>query len=111
MSLLDKLATVTVCHIGTATRGNLRSHIGHAEILVVAVGKPDLIKGAWIKKGAIVVDVGITKVGGKIVGDVEFAAAKKRAGFITPVPGGVGPLTVIMSMCNCIALFKEQVKR
>ena len=111
MSLLDKLATVTVCHIGTATRGNLKDHIARAEILVVAVGKPNLVKGAWIKKGAIVVDVGITKVDGRIVGDVEFEAAKRRAGFITPVPGGVGPLTVIMSMCNCIALFKEQVKR
>ena len=111
MSLLDKLATVTVCHIGTATRGNLKDHIARAEILVVAVGKPGLIKGAWIKKGAIVVDVGISKVGDRIIGDVEFEAAKKRAGFITPVPGGVGPLTVIMSMCNCIALFKEQMKR
>ena len=111
MSLLDKLATVTVCHIGTATRGNLKEHISRAEILVVAVGKPNLIKGNWIRKGAIVVDVGITKVGDKIVGDVQFGEAKKRAGFITPVPGGVGPLTVIMSMCNCIALFKEQMKR
>ena len=111
MSLLDKLATVTVCHIGTAQRGNLKEHIGRAEILVVAVGKPHIIKGSWIKRGAIVVDVGINKVGEKIVGDVEFDAAKSRADFITPVPGGVGPLTVIMSMCNCIALFKEQVKR
>jgi len=109
MFLLDKLATVTVCHIGTAARGNLKKHIGRAEILVVAAGKPNLIKGGWIKKGAIVVDVGISKVGGKIVGDVEFEAAKRRAGFITPVPGGVGPLTVIMSMCNCLALFKEQM--
>ncbi|MDD5072809.1 MAG: bifunctional 5,10-methylenetetrahydrofolate dehydrogenase/5,10-methenyltetrahydrofolate cyclohydrolase [Candidatus Omnitrophica bacterium] len=111
MSLLDKLATVTVCHIGTAARGDLKDHISRAEVLVVAVGKPNLVKGGWIKKGAIVVDVGITKVGGRIVGDVEFDTAKKRAGFITPVPGGVGPLTVIMSMCNCMALFKEQVKR
>ncbi len=111
MFLLDKLATVTVCHIGTATRGNLREHIARAEVLVVAVGKPNLIKGNWIKRGALVIDVGISKVEEKIVGDVEFKAAKKRAGFITPVPGGVGPLTVIMSMCNCIALFKEQTKR
>jgi len=110
MSLLDKLATVTVCHIGTATRGNLKEHIARAEILVVAVGKPNLIKGEWIRRGAIVVDVGINKVGDKIIGDVEFEAAKRRAGFITPVPGGVGPLTVIMSMCNCIALFKEQMR-
>ncbi|MFA5148860.1 MAG: bifunctional 5,10-methylenetetrahydrofolate dehydrogenase/5,10-methenyltetrahydrofolate cyclohydrolase, partial [Candidatus Omnitrophota bacterium] len=107
----DKLATVTVCHIGTAERGKLKEHIARAEILVSAVGKPDLIKGSWIKRGAVVVDVGITKVGGRIVGDVEFEAARKRAGFLTPVPGGVGPLTVIMSMCNCIALFKEQMKK
>jgi methylenetetrahydrofolate dehydrogenase (NADP+)/methenyltetrahydrofolate cyclohydrolase len=111
MFLLDKLATVTVCHIGTATRGKLKQHIARAEILVVAVGKPNLVKGGWIKRGAVVVDVGITKVGSRIVGDVEFGPASRRAGFITPVPGGVGPLTVIMSMCNCIALFKEQMKR
>jgi len=111
MFLLDKLATVTVCHIGTAERGKLKEHIARAEILVSAVGKPDLIKGRWIKRGAVVVDVGITKVGGRIAGDVEFEAAGKRAGFLTPVPGGVGPLTVIMSMSNCIALFKEQMKR
>lgn len=111
MFLLDKLATVTVCHIGTATRGDLKGHIARAQILVVAVGKPNLIKGRWIKRGAVVVDVGITKVGDKIVGDVDFESAKKRAGFITPVPGGVGPLTVIMSMRNCIALFKEQMKK
>lgn len=111
MSLLDRLATVTVCHIGTASRGNLKGHIGRAEILVVAVGKPNLIKGGWIKRGALVIDVGINKIGGRIAGDVEFDKAKRRAGFITPVPGGVGPLTVIMSMCNCLALFKEQMKR
>ncbi|MDP3786908.1 MAG: bifunctional 5,10-methylenetetrahydrofolate dehydrogenase/5,10-methenyltetrahydrofolate cyclohydrolase [Candidatus Omnitrophota bacterium] len=110
MSLLDKLATVTVCHIGTAKRGNLRTHIGHAEILVVAVGKPNIIKGSWVKRGSIVVDVGINKVGDKIVGDVEFEAARRRASFITPVPGGVGPLTVMMSMRNCVELFKKQMR-
>jgi methylenetetrahydrofolate dehydrogenase (NADP+)/methenyltetrahydrofolate cyclohydrolase len=111
MFLLDKLATVTVCHVGTANRGTLKEHIGRAEVLVVAVGRPGLIKGGWIKRGAIVVDVGITKVAGKVKGDVEFASAARRAGFITPVPGGVGPLTVMMSMRNCITLFKEQMKR
>lgn len=110
MSLLDKLATVTVCHIGTAKRGNLRTHIGRAEILVVAVGKPNIIKGSWVKRGAVVVDVGINKIGDKIVGDVEFEAARRRAGFITPVPGGVGPLTVAMSMRNCVELFKRQMR-
>lgn len=108
VSLLDKLATVTVCHIGTAKRGKLKDHIGCAEILVVAVGKPNIIKGRWIRPGAIVIDVGINKVGGRIVGDVEFEVARQRAGFITPVPGGVGPLTVMMSMRNCVELFKRQ---
>jgi methylenetetrahydrofolate dehydrogenase (NADP+)/methenyltetrahydrofolate cyclohydrolase len=110
MSLLDKLATVTICHIGTAKRGNLRAHIGRAEILVVAVGKPNVVKGGWIKRGAVVVDVGINKVGDRIVGDVEFELARRRAGFITPVPGGVGPLTVVMSMRSCVELFKEQMR-
>lgn len=110
ISLLDKFATVTVCHIGTAQRGNLRDHVSRAEILVVAVGKPNLIKGNWIKRGSIVVDVGINKVGDKIVGDVEFETARRRASFITPVPGGVGPLTVVMSMHNCVELFKKQMR-
>ncbi len=108
MALLDKLATVTVCHIGTAKRGYLKGHINRAEILVAAVGKPNIIKGNWVRRGAIVIDVGINKVGRKMVGDVEFERAKKRASFITPVPGGVGPLTVVMLMRNCIELFKKQ---
>jgi len=110
MSLLDKFATVTVCHIGTAKRGNLRDHVSRAEVLVVAVGRPNLINGNWVKRGSIVVDVGISKVGGKIIGDVEFETARRRAGFITPVPGGVGPLTIVMTMRNCVALFKEQMR-
>lgn len=108
LALLDRLATVTVCHIGTATSGNLKGHINRAQILVVAVGKPNVIKGKWVKRGAIVIDVGINKVGKKIVGDVEFESARQRASFITPVPGGVGPLTVVMLMRNCIELFKKQ---
>ena len=98
--LVDKLATVTVCHIGTSQAGKLEEHVKRAEILVVAVGKAGLIKGEWVKEGAIVVDVGINKVGDKIVGDVEFEEAEKRASWITPVPGGVGPLTVVMLMRN-----------
>ncbi|MDD5746369.1 MAG: bifunctional 5,10-methylenetetrahydrofolate dehydrogenase/5,10-methenyltetrahydrofolate cyclohydrolase [Candidatus Omnitrophica bacterium] len=100
LMLLDKLSTVTVCHIGTTQAGNLEKHVRSAEILVVAVGKPNLIKGEWIKPGAIVVDVGITCIGGKVAGDVEFEAAAKRAAFITPVPGGVGPVTVAILMRN-----------
>jgi len=72
------------------------------------VGKPSLIPGEWIKKGAIVVDVGINQVGDKIVGDVAFEQAKERAAYITPVPGGVGPVTVVMLMRNGIEAFKLQ---
>lgn len=108
MLLLNKFVTTCVCHIATGERGLLPEHVKHAEILVVAVGKAGLVKGEWIKQGAIVIDVGINRVGDKIVGDVEFDAAKERASFITPVPGGVGPLTVTMLMKNVVAAFKMQ---
>jgi len=106
--LLDKFATVTVCHIGTSQAGKLEGHVKKAEVLIVAVGKAGLIKGEWIKEGAIVIDVGINRVADKIVGDVEFAAAEKRAAYITPVPGGVGPLTVTMLMRNVVEAAKLQ---
>ena len=106
--LLDKFATVTVCHIGTSKAGKLEEHVRIAEVLIVAVGKAGLIKGEWIKEGAIVIDVGINRVGDKIVGDVEFEAAEKRASWITPVPGGVGPLTVTMLMRNLIEALRLQ---
>jgi len=106
--LLDKFATVTVCHIGTYEAGKLEEHVKKAEVLIVAVGKAGLIKGDWIKEGAIVIDVGINKVGDKIVGDVEFETASKRASFITPVPGGVGPLTTTMLMRNLVEAVKIQ---
>jgi methylenetetrahydrofolate dehydrogenase (NADP+)/methenyltetrahydrofolate cyclohydrolase len=101
-SLLDKFATVTVCHIGTSKAGKLEEHVRRAEILIVAVGKAGLIKGEWIKEGAVVIDVGINRLGDKIVGDVEFEPAAKHASFITPVPGGVGPLTVAILMRNLV---------
>ena len=100
--LLDKFATVTVCHIGTSKAGKLEEHVRKAEVLIVAVGRAGLIKGEWIREGAIVIDVGINRVADKIVGDVEFEAAEKHAAFITPVPGGVGPLTVTMLMRNLV---------
>jgi methylenetetrahydrofolate dehydrogenase (NADP+)/methenyltetrahydrofolate cyclohydrolase len=100
--LLEKFATVTVCHIGTSEAGKLEEHVKSAEVLIVAVGKAGLIKGEWIKQGAVVIDVGINRVAGKIVGDVEFETASQRASLITPVPGGVGPLTVIMLMRNVV---------
>ncbi|MCX5712286.1 MAG: bifunctional 5,10-methylenetetrahydrofolate dehydrogenase/5,10-methenyltetrahydrofolate cyclohydrolase [Candidatus Omnitrophica bacterium] len=106
--LLDKFATVTVCHIGTSKAGKLEEHVKKAEVLIVAVGKAGLIKGEWVKEGAIVIDVGINRVADKIVGDVEFEAAEKRASFITPVPGGVGPLTVTMLMRNLVEATKLQ---
>ncbi len=104
--LLDKFATVTVCHIGTSQAGKLEEHVQRAEVLIVAVGKPCLIKGEWIKEGAVVIDVGINRVADKIVGDVQFEEAQKRAAFITPVPGGVGPLTVTMLMRNVVEAAK-----
>lgn len=108
--LLDKFATVTVCHIGTSKAGKLEEHVRKAEVLIVAVGKAGLIKGEWIKEGAIVIDVGINinRVSNKIVGDVEFEEAEKHASWITPVPGGVGPLTVTMLMRNLVEAVKLQ---
>lgn len=100
--LMNELATTTVCHIATSKRAMLEYHVRRAEILVVAVGKPNIIKGAWIKQGAVVIDVGINCVGNKIVGDVDFDEAQKKASFITPVPGGVGPVTVALLMRNLV---------
>lgn len=82
---------MTTCHRFTK---DLASFVSQADIVVVAVGKPGIVKGEWIKEGAIVIDVGINRLdNGKLVGDVDFAAAAERASFITPVPGGVGPMT------------------
>jgi len=106
--LLNKFATTTVCHIATGERGRLQEFVKNAEILIVAVGKAGLVKGEWIKEGAIVIDVGINRVEGKLVGDVEFDKAKVRASYITPVPGGVGPLTVAMLMRNLVEVYKIQ---
>lgn len=105
--LLKKFATTCVCHIGTGERGVLPEHVKRAEILIVAVGKAEIIRGKWIREGAIVIDVGINRVGGKIVGDVEFEEAKKRASWITPVPGGVGPVTTSMLLKNVVEAAKR----
>jgi methylenetetrahydrofolate dehydrogenase (NADP+) / methenyltetrahydrofolate cyclohydrolase len=107
LMLLNKFATTTVCHIGTGERGVLPDHVKRAEVLIVAVGKAGIVKGDWIKEGAIVIDVGINRVGDKIVGDVEFDMALQKAGYITPVPGGVGPLTTTLLMKNTVELFKS----
>jgi methylenetetrahydrofolate dehydrogenase (NADP+)/methenyltetrahydrofolate cyclohydrolase len=108
MLLLDKLATTTICHVGTDKAGRLEDHVRRADVLVVAVGQPHFIQGAWIKPGAIVIDVGINVVNGRAVGDVEFETAKQRAAFISRVPGGVGPVTVMMVMKNTVEAFKLQ---
>lgn len=99
--LMDRFATVTVCHKETK---DLASHLAKADIVVVAVGKAHVIKGEWIKPGAVVIDVGENTLDGKIVGDVEFETARQRAAFISPVPGGVGPLTNVMLICNLIRM-------
>jgi methylenetetrahydrofolate dehydrogenase (NADP+)/methenyltetrahydrofolate cyclohydrolase len=93
-------ATITVCHSRTK---DLAAKVGAADILVAAMGKPEFIPGAWIRPGAVVVDVGINRrPDGRLVGDVEFEAARERAGYITPVPGGVGPMTVAVLMKNTL---------
>jgi methylenetetrahydrofolate dehydrogenase (NADP+)/methenyltetrahydrofolate cyclohydrolase len=91
MELLLAGCTVTVTHRFTK---DLPTHVGQADIVVVAAGKPGLVKGEWIKEGAIVIDVGINRqADGKLIGDVVYETALPRAGWITPVPGGVGPMT------------------
>jgi len=98
LELLLAGATVTTTHRFTK---DLASHVADADILVVAVGKPGIVKGEWIKPGATVIDVGINRLpSGKLTGDVDFDAAAKRAAWITPVPGGVGPMTVAMLLRN-----------
>ena len=100
LELLLAGCTTTVCHRFTV---GLADFVGAADILVVAVGRPDLVRGEWIKPGAIVIDVGINRrEDGSLTGDVEFAAAAERAAWITPVPGGVGPMTVATLMENTL---------
>jgi methylenetetrahydrofolate dehydrogenase (NADP+)/methenyltetrahydrofolate cyclohydrolase len=92
--------TVTVCH--SATR-DLAAQVAQADIVVAAVGRPEMVKGEWIKAGATVIDIGINRLDdGRIVGDVEFAEARQHAGWITPVPGGVGPMTVATLLRNTL---------
>jgi methylenetetrahydrofolate dehydrogenase (NADP+)/methenyltetrahydrofolate cyclohydrolase len=100
LELLLMGATVTVCHRFTA---GLETHVRMAEILVVAVGRPGLIPGAWIRPGAVVIDVGMNRLeDGRLVGDVRFDEAVERAGYVTPVPGGVGPMTIAALMKNTL---------
>ena len=103
--LLNQFATVDICHIYTK---NLKEHTERADIVVVGVGKPNLITADMVKEGAIVVDIGINRLeNGKLVGDVDFENVSKKASFITPVPGGVGPMTIAMLLKNTIKAAKK----
>ncbi|MDI6784161.1 MAG: bifunctional methylenetetrahydrofolate dehydrogenase/methenyltetrahydrofolate cyclohydrolase FolD [bacterium] len=102
--LLAQHATVTICHSRTK---DLPAVAREADILVVAIGKPNFINGAAIKPGAVVIDVGVNRVDDKLVGDVEFESASKVAGYITPVPGGVGPMTIAMLLQNTLQAAKN----
>lgn len=100
LELLLAGATVTITHRFTS---DLEEHVRRADIVVVAVGKPGLVKGEWIKPGATIIDVGINRLAdGSLVGDVDFASAAKRAAWITPVPGGVGPMTIAALLSNTV---------
>jgi len=100
LELLLARCTVTVCHSKTK---NLEEKVRAADLVVVGVGRPEMVKGDWIKPGAIVIDVGINRLeSGKLVGDVEFATASEKASWITPVPGGVGPMTVATLLQNTV---------
>lgn len=103
--LLNRGATLTICHRGTK---NLFKHTKEADILCVAAGVPSLIKGNMVKKGCVIIDVGFNRLSGKIVGDVAFDSARKKARWITPVPGGVGPMTVACLMENVVKAAKRQ---
>ena len=106
--LLEKNTTVTICHSKTK---NLEKEVSEADIVVAAIGKPNFVKGSWIKKNAIVLDVGINRMDdGTLAGDVEFEEAKKNALWITPVPGGIGPMTIAMLMKNTVEATKKQTK-
>lgn len=105
MLLLRESGTVTVCHSHTK---NLRSFTSNADILVAAIGKPEFFKADDIKEGATVIDVGMDRdENGKLCGDVDFESASQKAGYITPVPGGVGPMTIAMLMKNCVEAAKR----
>lgn len=108
LELLLAGCTVTVTHRFTT---DLKSHVQQADILVVAVGKPQFICGEWVKEGAVVIDVGINRVDGKLQGDVQYEKAAERAAFITPVPGGVGPMTVAMLMQNTLYVYENSLKQ
>jgi len=107
--LLKEFSTVTVCHIATYKKNNLKVHTKRADILIVACGQPEMITGEYIKKGCIIVDIGINYVNSILKGDVNFQSAIKKASYITPVPGGVGPLTNVMLAKNLLKLAEIRI--
>jgi methylenetetrahydrofolate dehydrogenase (NADP+)/methenyltetrahydrofolate cyclohydrolase len=106
MLLLNASATVTICH----SKSDVEAEVRRADVVVAAVGVAGLVKGEWVKPGAVVIDVGMNRdAGGKLCGDVDFDAAQERAGWITPVPGGVGPMTIAMLMANTVRAAKARL--
>jgi methylenetetrahydrofolate dehydrogenase (NADP+) / methenyltetrahydrofolate cyclohydrolase len=104
--LLQRHATVTICHSRTT---NLEQVTRQADILIAAVGRPHFVSSDMVKEGAVVIDVGINRVDGKLTGDVDFDPVAEKAGFITPVPGGVGPMTIALLMENTLKAFKASL--
>ena len=105
--LLNADATVTICHSRTV---NLAEECARADILVAAIGKPNFVTADMVKEGAVVIDVGINRVDGKLVGDVDFAAVSQKASLITPVPGGVGPMTIAMLLQNAVSCAERAMR-
>ena len=108
MLLLNKSATVTICH----SKSDVAAEVRRADVVIAAVGVSRLVKGEWIKPGAVVIDVGMNRgADGKLSGDVDFETAKERASWITPVPGGVGPMTIAMLMSNTVIAARARLAR
>lgn len=108
MLLLNASATVTICH----SKSDVEAEVRRADVVVAAVGVAKLVKGEWVKPGAVVIDVGMNRTPeGKLCGDVDFDSAKERAGWITPVPGGVGPMTIAMLMANTVKAARARLER
>lgn len=103
----ERRVTTSVCNTGTPDE-RIRRIVSESDLVIACAGQPEFVRGEWIKPGAIVIDIGTTEVNGRLVGDVHFESAKTRAGYLTPVPGGVGPLTVTMLMQNLIHAYQWQ---
>jgi methylenetetrahydrofolate dehydrogenase (NADP+)/methenyltetrahydrofolate cyclohydrolase len=106
MLLLQRNATITICHSRTK---NLEGITRSADILVAAIGRANFVTENMVSKGAIVIDVGINRVDGKLTGDINFEPVSKKASYITPVPGGVGPMTIALLMENTLKAFKKSI--